>query len=311
MERYSVYGLTLESPYEIPELPTADRSGDPDVVVETDDVEPVVSPDADVLGGRRLIADGDVCRITYEAIGTFSIESGERVRFDPERPDVTETKAFRRLLAGQVLAMALHQRGVFVLHASAVADGTRAVVFVGDVGAGKSTTAGAFVAGGWTLLDDDVVAIRFADGAPVVAPGIPQLKLCPDAAGALDLETARPDSDDGRSGKRYHLTEPVADPVPLAAVYVLEEGDAHAVDPISPHDRLLEFIAHTYTSGLIDSAGASEVHFEQCSRVLRSTPVRTLRRPVDLDGLDSVVETVETDVAEGTAARRTSDPPST
>jgi len=76
-----------------------------------------------------------------------------------------------------------------VLHASAVSIDGKAAIFLGPRGAGKSTTtAAAFGAEGYSVLEDDVVAIRFDEGVLTVVPGVPQLRLKSDAAAALGVE---------------------------------------------------------------------------------------------------------------------------
>ena len=62
-------------------------------------------------------------------------------------------------LAGYVLAFVLRLRGSVPLHASAVAIDGRALLFVGDSWAGKSSTAAAFSILGYPVLADDIVRI--------------------------------------------------------------------------------------------------------------------------------------------------------
>ena len=62
-------------------------------------------------------------------------------------------------LLGPVLGFVMRLRGIVPLHASAVMIGTGATVFVGDAGAGKSTTAGAFAALGYGVLSDDLLPL--------------------------------------------------------------------------------------------------------------------------------------------------------
>ncbi len=97
-----------------------------------------------------------------------------------------EESELRLIMLGPALAVLLHQRGLLVLHASAAAltsDGShRAVAFMGDKGAGKSTTAAAMCARGHGLIADDLVAVDLSGAVPHVWPGFPHLKLWPEAA---------------------------------------------------------------------------------------------------------------------------------
>ncbi|TGV75989.1 serine kinase, partial [Mesorhizobium sp. M2D.F.Ca.ET.145.01.1.1] len=90
------------------------------------------------------------------------------------------------------LARLLHQRGLLVLHASAIAVTGRGAIFMGDKGAGKSTTASALIRAGHDLLTDDVVALDLANpNQPMIVPGFPQIKLAADAAAAISLGQAQ------------------------------------------------------------------------------------------------------------------------
>jgi hypothetical protein len=62
-------------------------------------------------------------------------------------------------LLGPIIGFVLHLRGTPCLHGSAVAVDGRAVAFLGHSGAGKSTTAAAFVRAGLPALTDDVLAL--------------------------------------------------------------------------------------------------------------------------------------------------------
>ncbi|GAB3021942.1 phosphoenolpyruvate carboxykinase (ATP) [Natronobiforma cellulositropha] len=295
MNYYEAYGMTLESAFEMPELPRAERVETPDVEIRRGEVEPV-SEWVEGEGGRRIQADGDVCRLSYETIGSFRVAKGREVVFDPVSEEIPTMKLFRRLIQNEMMGVLAHQRGLLVLHASAVAVDGRAAVFLGPRRAGKSTTAAAFHTHGHTLIEDDVVGIRFDEDGPVVVPGVPQLRLLPDAADALAVASApAPTTDDG-SGKRYERVDPVPEPVPLAGCYVLEEGETLELAPVPAREQLFGLIAKTYVAGLLDETGTTAANFEQCSTVVETTPVQRLCRPKRHEVLPALVDLVATDL---------------
>lgn len=296
MNYYAAYGTTIQSAFEFPELPTIDRENvEADVEIRLGDVEPV--PEwVEGEGKRRIQADGDVCRLSYETFGSFRVEGGTEVVFDPKSTEVTETKLFRRLVQNEMMGVLSHQRGLLVLHASAVAVDGKAAVFLGHRRAGKSTTAAAFHTLGHSLLEDDVVGIRFDDEGPVVVPGVPQLRLLPDAATALDVAKAPPPETDDGSGKRYENVDAVPDPVPLAGCYLLSEGEELALERIPPREQLFGLIAKTYVAGLLEDTETTADNFEQCSTVISTTPLQELTRPKTHETLPAVVELVADDL---------------
>lgn len=79
------------------------------------------------------------------------------------------TEAARELMLA-ALVVALRAIGVYAIHAAALADGERAIVLVGDSGAGKSTTAIALVSAGCKFIGDDGFLIRERAGDVELLP---------------------------------------------------------------------------------------------------------------------------------------------
>lgn len=296
MYTYAAYGLTIESAFELPELPTQQEvTGKPDVVFRRGELAPVEhSIDGD--SGRRITADEDECRLTYDDFGTFRVIQGKRVVYDPKSQDVVGTKVVRRLFENEMLGVALHQRGRLVLHASAVAVNGEAALFLGPRGVGKSTTAAAFHQAGHPILEDDIVSVRFDDGTPIVDPGIPEMRLEPDAVAGLHIEGTRSHSDDGGSQKRYQQFDAVPDPAPLGGCYVLDDGETLRLTDIPEQGALFNLVNHTYTQGLLPDTHQTTVHFRQCTDIASEIPFQLLERPMDHEALSSVIDAVVRDL---------------
>ena len=98
-------------------------------------------------GSYRLLHwDGVDCTVSADGHHVRMTSSGSSA--DPDE-----------FLAGTVLALAWRLRGELCLHASAVSIGGRAVLFVGESGAGKSTIAAALAVRGHRVIADDLVVI--------------------------------------------------------------------------------------------------------------------------------------------------------
>jgi len=295
MDTYSAYGLRIRSQFELPELPDADAGEtSPDIVFQRGDVEPVPES-VDGKGGRRIRATPDRCRLSYESYGSFVVENGERVRFDPISEDVLEMKVIRRLLENEMLGVLLHQLGRLVLHASAVSVDGEVAMFLGPRGVGKSTTAAALHAAGCPIMEDDIVSVRFENGTPVVDAGVPEMRLNQDAVDALGLSETTSYQNDGKSDKRYQQFEDVPDPAPLTKCYVVEPGESLAFEPISEQEQLFSLVGNTYAQGLLSDTDQADNHFRQCSSIVQQTSFRRLTRPDDIDELPKLVESVVSD----------------
>lgn len=292
MPSYLAYGLGIHSALPLPELTAAEAAED--VVVRLGRVEHL-SSEATGTGTCLYATAEEVC-LFWEAVGLFMVRRGREIIVDPA-PGVEE-RVLRLFLLGPALAILLHQRGLLTLHASAVAVGRGAVVFLGGPGWGKSTTAAAFYAKGYGIMADDVVAFN-SNGAerPTVLPGFPQLKLWPDVVVSLgDVPEALPRLHPRLEKCAFSVTNGFSGvPLPLSRIYVLAEGDRQAVEPLHPQEAFVELVRHSYCARLLPTTGASS-HFFQCASFVRDVPVRRLKRSRSLQELPDNVRIVEEDL---------------
>ena len=95
-----------------------------------------------------------------------------------QNDDFEDWEFIRLFLLTASLGAIFHQRNSIPLHASGVLIDGGAVLFSGNSGAGKSTTAAALRAKGYTLVADDLSIIhKNESGKMVVEPGVPFVKL--------------------------------------------------------------------------------------------------------------------------------------
>jgi hypothetical protein len=226
--------------------------------------------------GRYLVEDG--CRITVTR------------RTDTEDADI----CFHLLYV--CLAIALQQRGLFVLHANTVRLQGKAVTFAGLSGAGKSTLLAALVAEGHAMLADDVTVIDAPPTGPaVVRPGFPHYKLCLDAAARLGADEALRTPVRWRREKvgiQAGAANFVDEPTPLAAIFLLEQHAATQVvcTPVTGIDKFAALRTHTYGP---DGMGALQAQSRAAMQVAARVPVYRLARPQEGWSLEAVLQQVK------------------
>lgn len=230
------------------------------------------------------------------------VRGGNEIVVDPS-PELDE-RLLRLLLLGPVLAVLLHQRGHLLLHASAVAVAGEAILFLGSSGRGKSTMAAALRARGHGLVTDDVAVLRAEESPPMVYPGFPQLKLWPEALLSLGYDPEKLPRWNPYLEKRARpaATEFSLTALPVEKIYVLDEGDAPGILPLSLQDAFLELVRHTYGSdyGLQPVMGVgSASHFFRCKSITDKVAIRSLRRQASLSQLPNLVRLIEEDLARG------------
>jgi hypothetical protein len=273
MYRYSAYGLRIDSEFPLPGLLAA-PAGDPDVVLRAGEVEPAPEPAPAPLF-RGNAEDG--C-LYWDPVGATRISRGREVVLDVH-PDAEEG-VVSVFLIGPVLGYLLTQRGLTALHASAVALDGQAVAFLGAAGWGKSTLAAALHARGHPVVADDIVAVRMDGGRAYVFPGFPQLKLWPEAALELGDDPAQLDRLVRTAEKRARPTPAgfPEDELPLAAIYVLADGEELRVDDLRPADAVIELVRHAWGARSLHPTGPTRrlTRFAELANVV---PIRRLYRP--------------------------------
>lgn len=290
---YTAYGLHIGSEIAFPELTPLALAGVPDVLIRFGQITHLP---AEIKADHQYIAaTGQEITLVWDDIGAFQVRGGREIVADP-RPGLPES-VLRLFILGTTWAMLLHQRGeTAVLHASVVSVGGRAVVFVGDKGAGKSTTATTFHARGHPLLADDIVAVDLRGREPQVWPGFPFVRLWPDSVMSLgqepdDLPRLRPELD--KRGLR--LAAVTMAPVPLQGIFVLGYGP-FSVTRLSGREALWAVMPHWYGArfgeGVVQALGLSN-YFQQCAALVKQVSVWRWERPSDLSTIHEVAARLE------------------
>lgn len=300
MNSYLGYGLNIHSSLPLPELlPT--NNGVPDVSIKMG----AVKYEPQKAGEQRAYCsmDRQEAVLFWEEYGAFLVRQGKEIIIDP-RADI-DMRLLRLLLLGGCLAVLLHQRGHYVMHASAVAVEDTAVAFLGPKGRGKSSTAAAFYAQGHRLLADDLVAVDMSDSRELmVVPGFPQFKLWPSSASSIlddDPETLACLADGYEKRSRKATNGYASSPLPLDCVYVLCEGDEVEVSRLSPQEAIAELIGNSYIARFGRNAlhGDEAIsHLRNSADIVNRVPIFRLTRPDSLQVLPSVVGKVKEHVAE-------------
>jgi len=289
---YSCFGLRIESDIRFLELDPADP-GTADLRIRL-----AGACDAD---GERLEAQGSspVEKVMeFASVGRFHI-TPEIVTIYPAqgvRPEDLGLPLF-----GPVLATVLHQRGLLVLHGSAISSKWGLIAFVGDSGAGKSTTAGWFATNVAPLFTDDLLPVTITeDGAPLVLPGYPLIKLSSAAVETFVPADTQilPVGIENYPKLRVRLNRPtLPSPSALDHIFVLRRGEEAAYSPYSRTDALRAVMRNSYMAKYPDAFASPERkirHLQQSTAVANNVRVGELTVPSSLDRLHEVLPLLET-----------------
>jgi hypothetical protein len=288
--RHQVFGLTITSELECPELLAAAPDARPDIQVRLANLTP--DPDSARGDADPVQSAPGVYQFRIAGVACYRVEAGERILIDPV-PGAAEVDV-RLWLLGTALGALLHQRGLLPLHVSALALDGAAFAFCGESGAGKSTLAAALHRRGLPLLTDDV-GLAVPEGDRVLFyPGFPRIKLWRDALDHFGLDH-RPLIRDLTRLDKYHLrlVDDFQDrPLPLRHLYRLERAadDAIRIEPLSGHRAIGLIRDNTYRPEVMRRLGQAGEHLRQCGRIARRVRVFRFNRPWRLEGLDASLD---------------------
>lgn len=307
--QYAVYGLTLQSNRPLagfapaggdaPRV-TLDFAGEP---IGPEEVDPFLSNGFETLWHRP---DGTwLLRYVDDRDGAFwTIEldaAGTRLTIRWTKDSLLDD--IPAVLQGPGLAAALHLRGVPMLHASVLAVGDGAIALIGAPGAGKSTTAAAFVARGFASMSDDLAALAIDGGSVFVQAGYPRLRTFAESAHAAGLaagDLPRVFAEEILGPKRYvelsvdaGTFQPHA--LPLRAVYYLMTriiGKREpAIEPLPARQALPVLLQNLYSTRFLDYARRVPL-IRAIAGVAASVPVRAVQASDDLAALPRLVDAI-------------------
>lgn len=223
---------------------------------------------------------GEEAFLDWEGIARFRALAGNRLLYQ----DMTdEAGVFRLFVLSEALGMVLFQRNLFLLHGSAVKTGTKATIFIGRPGAGKSTTVSAFAQQKHTVLSDDLTVIWFdGHGQPYVLPGFPELKIWENAVDNLgfDKSLLQP-AFEGHNKFLYQqsvVNFPV-EPVPLEQIIILQRPYSQQTGALKLTEAPVELFRHFPLPARLLEGKYLQRHFEDSIRIRRAVPILKVPRP--------------------------------
>ncbi|HEV7378427.1 MAG TPA: serine kinase [Dyadobacter sp.] len=225
---YKAFGLNISSEISLPELSAGENTPHIDLFIKAGEVKlpRLLKTPIYRRGIRAMFGYGETGSLILHWPDTVDFEAidGSTLVVSSYNSDPNIISLFT---VSEAIGLILFQKRYFLLHASAVKVGNEAWCFMGNPGAGKSTTAAAFIKAGCELLSDDLTAITFnSDGSPYIVPAYPQLKIWDNTVNGLqyDRNDLQPVSE-GVNKFSYQPTEHFPlEPVKLNAVYFIHKA---------------------------------------------------------------------------------------
>jgi hypothetical protein len=242
--------------------------------------EPGGEPDLRVEVGPSSPHTADSLDLEWPGLVRLHVQGGRRLWVE----DIggVGARGLAEMVCGPGIALALSQRGWFVLHGSACEVGGRLVAVCGHSGAGKSTMAAMFAAAGARAFADDIVPLMVEHASVVGVAGPTLAKLGPVPREATPfLREVGPEAIGAKTLCAWRHAAAPGDRAGLAAVFVLEDAEVVDLTPLRGQEAVRELLRHSFcltTAGVRRQAGQLQaaVAVAAAVPVIRLARVRTI-----------------------------------
>ena len=293
--QYQIFGLNVASEFHLSKLNSYPFDTPADVVIKS--TKDAIDIQTGVKLGKFSQISPDDYFLDVPQVAKYYVQNGHTINID--KNDSASDLHIQAFLFGTIFANVLQYHGYLVLHGSAIQVGDKAVIFSGESGTGKSTTAAAFIKRGYSLLTDDVVVLSpHKDGSFSLVSGPPRLKLWQSAIDKLGVTTDQMVPIANKLDK-YEL--PVAIDSSIGnniQVSTFYELNSHLADDIQFKqidgiNKLELLIDNTYRYRMLKPMGKLAEHLKFCTELSKQIRVYKVYRPKNAFAIDELVASLE------------------
>ncbi|MCF2488465.1 serine kinase [Dyadobacter sp. CY347] len=294
MHYYKAFGLNILSEIRLPELSDGDARPDHDLYIKSGVFDlPALEKTQLYRRGVRASFGKDADENLYlhwADVASFKATNGNCLYVNAL---TNENDLISLFTVSEAIGLILFQRGLFLLHASSVQVSNEGWCFMGTPGAGKSTTAAAFIKAGCKLLSDDLTAIGFNDdGSAYIIPAYPQLKIWDKTVAGLHYQQS--DLHPVSEGVKKFSYEPKSnfshDPVPLKEVFFLHKArNRKPLSALSAAEIPTETLKNFPLPSQLLTREALKRHFLQSFQCSKSARLWKKKRPDGFENLEKWV----------------------
>jgi hypothetical protein len=291
---YKAFGLNIHSEIALPELSDGDSTANADLHIQAAKFALPSLKNTQIYrrGVKASFGQNEENQLFlyWKGIAAFRATGGNLLWVSPETDDENLISLFT---VSEALGLILFQRGYFLLHASSVMVGDEAWCFMGTPGAGKSTTAAAFIKAGCKLLSDDLTAIGFdSEGVAWVIAAYPQLKIWENTVNGLvyDKTSLQPVSEGVNKFSYQPKSGFQQEPVQLKALYFLHKArNKKPLLPLSGPEIPIETLKNFPLPISLLNEESLKRHFLQSFQCAKSAEMWQKRRPEGFEKLEKWV----------------------
>ncbi len=205
--------------------------------------------------------------------------------------DNTHVNEIALHLLGNIFALIMYRRNVFVLHGSCVSYKEKSLIITGDGGAGKSTLARGFIDRGHKVVTDD---LAFIDDQYYVLPSYPSQKLWQDAMDNYGVEEF--DHPIYSRQNKYNVSSKKSflnERIPVGYVVMLCKHDGKVkIEEVKGMDKLNLLLENAYREEFLGMYDLEVAHLQFMVKLAGHVKVYKLYRPSEGFTVDQQITSI-------------------
>lgn len=296
--KYKLFGLVLESELQLPEL-IDHPFGKIDVIISFG----AVPKHLPVVAKRGVLFESgpDNYLFRKKDIGGFHVQNGNQITI--QTAESVDENDLRLFLFGPVMGALLQQKNYIPLHGSAIVIGKMATIIIGNSAAGKSTIAASLKKKGYTVIADDISAIKKTDsGDFIIFPGIPYIKIWKNVLKELSisrsLDKVRPQLE------KYKLPidqsfEHESFIVNKIIAISTKNTEGISINKVLGFKKLELLKQQTYRYQYIEGMGYLPNHFMNITELAEKVNILAIKRPTSPLKIDELSQFIEQEILQG------------
>ncbi|GAB3943448.1 hypothetical protein GCM10028805_09700 [Spirosoma harenae] len=303
MKYYTAYGLSIGSEISLPPL-IEKMSGPIDVLIRRGKLPISKTKRLSKIyraGFQAHFAQNGFQELWlhWEPLMSFMAINGSELVIDTALIDENLVSLFT---LSEAIGLILFQRGYFLLHGSAIQINNRGAVFLGEPGAGKSTTAAAFAQKDVSVVSDDLVCISIDEsGQPFLIPAFSQIKVWQTVVDGLQL--AKNELVPVREGTtKYSWHKPgifTESAVPLERIFILNQSrkSEWPMMQLPKHQVPIALLRHFPLPDSLLEGKVLKDYFDNSVALAHSVALFNMNRPADFANLQAFADELKTEMS--------------
>lgn len=286
---YKVFGLAVQSVFELPELISIDRPSIVNIYIKYGEVlGPPIEISEERLAKSAIFFSPNFYYLNMGHIAKVLLIHD---KFSTITIDLYMEEHANSMLAwlyGSVLTAALQLHNRFALHASAVQVDGKLSLFCGHSGIGKSTLAVQLGNRGYPLFSDDKCVLNWNEAIRLyeAQPSLQIVRLWEDATDKLGEQEIfdNPTPVVNKLDKfQYIINEEnvMRDPVPIDRIHIIlnSEEEEIRINELTGMKKIKAIQTQTHRKNYINGLGKTKVYWEFMDHLVKQVPVFVVRRP--------------------------------